>query len=485
MLNLIIKQTNWSIIGAIFGFLIGFLVKIYLIDIVGLVAWGKYVAAHAFASGFDTILSLGIPFVLLKFIPNYINNNMDLANKLISKSFLLLFKISLFFLLFIFLFSSYIDKYFYSHIDDFNFILVLVSIHAPISVFTGFITALYRSVFKIKDLIIIGTFIIVPIRALLTLIVFYFTDNIIYFIVIELFTTSFSLLLLYYFFNKNEFSLSLFSKTKYVFKPNQADYRKKMYFNSLISFCSSKSLSIILSLSLPPKQIAIFGILMTITGITMFLVKSLNKVFAPAISKLFHEGKILELNTLYKQTSFILNFLALPFCIIIIFFAEDILFLYDKTGELSLYKVYLYVLMFSRIISLSIGSSGMFMIMAGLEKKELKIQTINTIIIITFATLFIQKYELLAVVSLFIGSSLFINFSQLYYIIKNIKISPFSKDLFWLYLLSIFLIYYAINYAIVLSIYHYFIIPIVIYILYSVIFLKQILHIFKKIKESD
>ena len=80
MLNLIIKTTNWSIIGAIFGFLIGFLVKIYLIDIVSLVAWGKYVAAHAFASGFDTILSLGIPFVLLKFIPNYINNNMDLAN---------------------------------------------------------------------------------------------------------------------------------------------------------------------------------------------------------------------------------------------------------------------------------------------------------------------------------------------------------------------------------------------------------------------
>ena len=116
-------------------------------------------------------------------------------------------------------------------------------------------------------------------------------------------------------------------------------------------------------------------------------------------------------------------------------------------------------------------------------KKELKIQTINTIIIITFATLFIQEYELLAVVSLFIGSSLFINFSQLYYIIKNIKISPFSKDLFWLYLLSVLLIYYAINYDIVLSIYHYFIIPIVIYFLYSVIFYKQILHIFKKIKE--
>ena len=86
-----------------------------------------------------------------------------------------------------------------------------------------------------------------------------------------------------------------------------------MYFNSLISFCSSKSLSIILSLTLPAKQIGIFGILMTITGITMFLVKSLNKVFAPAISKLFHEGKILELNTLYKQTSFYFKLFSAPF----------------------------------------------------------------------------------------------------------------------------------------------------------------------------
>ncbi len=102
MLSLIIKQTNWSIIGAIFGFLIGFLIKIYLIDIVGLVAWGKYVAAHTFASGFDTILSFGIPFVLLKFIPNYLNNNIELANKLISKSFKLLLKISLIFLVLIF-----------------------------------------------------------------------------------------------------------------------------------------------------------------------------------------------------------------------------------------------------------------------------------------------------------------------------------------------------------------------------------------------
>ena len=102
----------------------------------------------------------------------------------------------------------------------------------------------------------------------------------------------------------------------------------------------------------------------------MFLVKSLNKVFAPAISKLFYEGENIELGILYKQTAFIVNFLALPFCILIILFAEDILFLYDKSGDLSMYKTYLYVLMLSRVISLFVGSSGTFMVMAGLEKKS-------------------------------------------------------------------------------------------------------------------
>ena len=41
MLKLIIKQANWGILGSMFGFLIGFVIKIYLIDIVGVDAWGK------------------------------------------------------------------------------------------------------------------------------------------------------------------------------------------------------------------------------------------------------------------------------------------------------------------------------------------------------------------------------------------------------------------------------------------------------------
>ena len=45
MLKLIIRQANWGILGSIFAFAIGFFVKIYVIDIVGISNWGKYVSS--------------------------------------------------------------------------------------------------------------------------------------------------------------------------------------------------------------------------------------------------------------------------------------------------------------------------------------------------------------------------------------------------------------------------------------------------------
>ena len=54
MLRLIIKQTNWSLFGALFGFGIGFFLKIYLLNIVSLDAWGRYVTAQTFAAAFDS-----------------------------------------------------------------------------------------------------------------------------------------------------------------------------------------------------------------------------------------------------------------------------------------------------------------------------------------------------------------------------------------------------------------------------------------------
>ena len=144
MLKTIIRQANWGIFGALFGFLVGFFLKIYLIDIVGVYAWGKYISAHLFATTISTFLSIGIPLIIMKFIPSYLKKDKGDANLLISKILRYLFIISFFFILFMFFSSSFLDRVVYAKIDSFSLILLLCSIHVPIALFSEFITSLYN-----------------------------------------------------------------------------------------------------------------------------------------------------------------------------------------------------------------------------------------------------------------------------------------------------------------------------------------------------
>ena len=87
MLKLIIRQTNWGILGSVFAFIIGFFVKRYVFNEVGTIEWGKYATAHTFVVISDTLLSVSIPFIILKFIPKLLIDSKEKASKLI-KSFL-------------------------------------------------------------------------------------------------------------------------------------------------------------------------------------------------------------------------------------------------------------------------------------------------------------------------------------------------------------------------------------------------------------
>ena len=62
-----------------------------------------------------------------------------------------------------------------------------------------------------------------------------------------------------------------------------------------------------------------------------------------------------------------------------------------------------------------------------------------------FAIFFIKDHGLFAVVILFCVFSFIVNILQLFFITKIIKISPFSKDLFLLVLISLPMFYYAIT----------------------------------------
>jgi len=480
MLKLIIRQTNWGILGALFAFSVGFFVKIYLIDIVGLQSWGKYATAQTFSSISETFLSIGIPFVIIKFYPSFVNDNQEKASRISNIFIKYAFIVGGLFLALIYFGSDYINHYVYSDIDDLSWILLVMCIHVPISMLFGVVVSLYRSVLKIKEIVLYGTVITVSLRAIFTLVIFQYTSDISHFILIEVFTQILVLSILLYLFNKNEFSLFVKSDAKEVTSDSKmVEYGKKLFYTSVIAFIAGQGLSFIVSVKLPLVDIAAYNILLTLTGLTTFVLINLNKVFAPAISKLYHENKILELNELYKKTTFLINVIAIPLAVIIAIFADEILGLY--TAEMLNYKKFLFFMLAGGMVVLATGSSNIFMIMAGLERQNLNIQLIRAVFIIVLSLFLIPLYGMISVVVLYVISILFIHVPQLIYIKRNLSVSPFSYDLFKLLLLTVFGMYFAINQDYSFELFHFILIPIGVYLVYFLFLLKTIKNLIKEL----
>lgn len=441
MLRLIIRQTNWSVLGAVFGFVVGFFIKIYLVNKVGLGAYGSYLIGQTLASTFDTLLALGIPFILIRFIPNLIEKNKERARGLAVFSLRYSLIVGSIFALIIALFSQEIATHVYQK-DGIAFILSLMALYIPLSLYMGMITALYRSVLKVKEIIIYGTILSVSLRALLTFIVFQFTAEIHYFVLIEVLTQIVVLSVLTINFHRKEMKLNKTTKVKLLEDKPLYDYGKQMFLNSIVMFLGGQSLAFLIGIYLPSSEVGAYGILITFANLTAFLLVNLNRIFAPAISKLYSEKAYGELNELYKKTTFIINAITVPFAALIMLFSTEVLSLYGR--EMPAYDVYLIVLMLGSIVSLAAGSSGTIMVMAGLEKKNLHLQLLKAGLTIVLTVLLLPVYSFNAVVAIYIGFMLFLNISQLIYIQKHIQINPFSKELLVVYLLAVPMVLFAL-----------------------------------------
>ena len=137
------------------------------------------------------------------------------------------------------------------------------------------------------------------------------------------------------------------------------------------------------------------------------------------------------------------------------------------------------------MLSLAAGSSGTFMIMAGLEKQNLYIQFIRALFLSVLSLSLIQYFSpsfgMFIIVILYVVFMLFVNVSQLIYIKKHINISPFSRELIVLFLLTFIVMYIAIVQDFKFEMLHYFIIPVLVYLGFFGVMFKPFKRIIKEL----
>lgn len=141
--------------------------------------------------------------------------------------------------------------------------------------------------------------------------------------------------------------------------------------------------------------------------------------------------------------------------------------------------------MFGRIFRLLVGGAGSILVMANLEKYELKLQFFKVFFINILAIIFISKYKLLAVVVLFVLFSLLAEIYRIVIIYKKLNIHPFSTPLVLLFLLSFPFMYIGMIHGLDFKMFHFFLIPILLYCFYGLIFFKEIRNIYLDFNNNE
>ena len=473
-------------LGSIYGFAIGFFVKIYLINAVGTDGYGKYVLATGLVGAIATFVSLSIPQVLLRFLPAYLEKKeYEKASNLASFSLQFLLMVGVFTATIIALFHEHISNIFEGHDKLLSLVIMLASLYIPLSLYQSVITASYRSLLKIREIIIYGTLILITIRAIFTFLIYYYSANIIYFILIEVFSLSIILYIMTKKFDTKYFTfLKPFPYKEILHDKQLINFGKKMYLYALIGIAGGYSISFIMGIYLPSSDLGVYAILSTLGGLTAFLLNNLNSIFAPIISKYHAAEEIEKLGHLFKDTTFIINTISAPFIVLLVIFSHDILGLYGH--NVSLYTMPLAVLLLGSYYNLFVGNSGMLLLMGGWENDEIKIKIFNILFVIITSLIFIEKFGLFAAVSIATISAFLTNSLHVFFIKKRFNFTPWEKYSFFIFIITICLIIFFgfREERILFTLFDYFWIPFMICLLYWLPFYKKIFLILETVKKE-
>ena len=134
--------------------------------------------------------------------------------------------------------------------------------------------------------------------------------------------------------------------------------------------------------------------------------------------------------------------------------------------------------------TLPVGSSGVVMNMAGMEKQNVWVQLFKATLSVTLLLVFVKQHQLLAVVIIYVFSEYLKNYLQVFIIWKKTRIHPFSTSLTLLYLLTIPFIIYFIQLEFNWGAKEYILVPIVVCLSYAFLSFKKVKSILKEVNAN-
>ncbi|MDA3847389.1 MAG: oligosaccharide flippase family protein [Vallitaleaceae bacterium] len=136
--------------------------------------------------------------------------------------------------------------------------------------------------------------------------------------------------------------------------------------------------------------VAIYAVASMFALIPSIFLTVLNTIFPTVISKMYHEGKIVELQAIYKKSVRILSIISTITIMIIIFFSNDLLALYGP--EYLEGRIVLIFIAIGQLVNASVGSVWFTITMTGHSNWNMYGKLVTFVINITLNILLIPRF---------------------------------------------------------------------------------------------
>lgn len=181
-------------------------------------------------------------------------------------------------------------------------------------------------------------------------------------------------------------NLSLFSGSGKVSLPTRQEllqFSTPMMLASTINLGVTVGMPVLLSWYASPKEVAFFGSASRIIAIFDLVIIAVSSLFNPTISECLSQGRLVDLNLLYRKlTTFVIT-LSVPFISLCVLFPKQVMGLFGS--EFKDGSDYLTVLAISAVANVSTGSVGQILLMGGHSSILLAITMMSNILAVLVA----------------------------------------------------------------------------------------------------
>ena len=184
------------------------------------------------------------------------------------------------------------------------------------------------------------------------------------------------------------------------------------------------------------KNLGIYYMTFAFIEFLPFVLKSVNKIFAPIISEIWEKNKLDELHDLYRFFTKWTVLLSYPLIFFIIFFCDELLLLFGPDFINGNYT--LIILAIAYFFSISLGSVRTILQMTDNHIQVFKITLLKSVLVIVLLFLLVPRFQMEgAAFAIAIGIIInnILNYIILY---KKLALVPYSRN-FWRILMVIFL----------------------------------------------